>query len=747
MKKLSFKTLINGISTRTGLIWFLVFFIWLKTILTYLFVFQGLHSVNLADYLLMLVNPIGFTAIFLTLPLFIKRTPLFYTATAIFAFLGSLLVYANVLYYREFSDFLSINTLTGGAGMLGHGFDYSSIPVYPIDSLYWVDLVVVVALFAFRKFKMDNRAVSKRTAFKHFSISLMIFLITFWGGDLTEHRLVSRQAQFDDTYVVRYLGLGPWLVTNGWYTHVANQARSIAKKSDFTKVQKYIEENRYLAPNTQVFGVAKNRNVIMIHLESFQQDLIDKKIDGVAVTPFLNSLYHSNSTYAFSNFWNQVGQGKTSDAENMLETSSFGLPTGSLFQSLGSSQTFQAMPAILNQQEGYSSAVFHGNVGSFYNRINVYRNMGFQNFFDQSYWNKNSENSTDWGIKDKYLFSGSIQYLEQLQQPFYAKYLTLSNHTPYTGLTKDELDTKFKTTSSPDQLINNYFLTAHYLDQSVEEFFNYLKASGLYSKSIIVLYGDHYGISGSTDDNAYLPYLGKNISSAPLQSSSSSSSDTTTANNTAVWTDYDNVMMQRVPFMINIPGHTDGGISNEYGGELDVMPTLEHLLGVDTKSYMQFGQDLLSQNRQQFIALRNRGFVTSSFIKPSGTSTTYYDTKSGQTITPNASQIAYLNQIQTKVNTLLNMSDAMNSEDLLRFYTPTGFTPVDAGDYSYNVATTEKRLKEQQALLKAKSTSLLSENHGVSTTPLYKSTEPGLVKSSVPSSSSSTSSSSKGGTQ
>lgn len=106
-----------------------------------------------------------------------------------------------------------------------------------------------------------------------------------------------------------------------------------------------------------------------------------KKINGKEVTPFLNKLFHSKSTYSFDNFFHQVGQGKTSDAENMLETSTFGLPQGSLFTQFGSDNTFQAAPAILNQQGNYTSAVFHGNVASFWNRNNVYKNMGYQYFF------------------------------------------------------------------------------------------------------------------------------------------------------------------------------------------------------------------------------------------------------------------------------------------------------------------------------------------------------------------------------
>ena len=88
--------------------------------------------------------------------------------------------------------------------------------------------------------------------------------------------------------------------------------------------------------------------MIYLHLESFQQFLLDYKlnIDGTdhEVTPFLNSLYHSQSTLAFSNIFNQVKAGKTSDAETMLETGLFGLDQGSFMVNYGGTNTQQAAP-------------------------------------------------------------------------------------------------------------------------------------------------------------------------------------------------------------------------------------------------------------------------------------------------------------------------------------------------------------------------------------------------------------------
>ena len=60
--------------------------------------------------------------------------------------------------------------------------------------------------------------------------------------------------------------------------------------------------------------------------------------------PSLNSLYHSQSTLAFSNIFNQVKAGKTSDAETMLETGLFGLDQGSFMVNYGGTNTQQAAP-------------------------------------------------------------------------------------------------------------------------------------------------------------------------------------------------------------------------------------------------------------------------------------------------------------------------------------------------------------------------------------------------------------------
>ena len=669
------KRLGKFVNTRIGFFALLVVLFWAKTLFAYFTDFK-LGAEGIVQYAILLVNPLGTTLLLFGLAFYFKRSRFFYPVLMGIDVLNTVLLYLNVIYYREFTDFMTIATMTGYS-KVNQGLSGSSIALTNLhDVFYWLDIVVILVLMLFRKIKFDPRAVSHRVAFAFTSVALVVFGVNLAVAEMDRPQLLGRT--FDRTYIVKYLGLDTFTAYDLVKTEHVNDMRKSATKSELEKVKKFTDSH-YASPNVKMYGIAKGRNVIVIHLESFQQFLINLKVNGQEVTPFLNSLYKSKETYAFDNFFHQVGQGKTSDAENLLETSTFGLSQGSLFATLGSDNTFEAAPAILNQRAGYTSAVFHGNIASFWNRNNVYKNMGYQYFFDASYYDTSGDKSTGYGLKDKLLFKDSIKYLENLQQPFYVKYITVTNHFPF-DLDSEDTDPNFTAPDTGSTTVDNYFVTAHYLDQAVKEFFTYLDKSGLAKKSIIVLYGDHYGISDN-HKAAIAKILGKKSV-----------------------TNYDLAMFQKVPFMINMEG-LKGGIDHTYGGEIDVLPTIEDLLGISSDKYIQFGQDLLSTKRNQIVPFRDGDWVSKTYTKYGGD---YYYTATGKPITKmTTSQKKQIDKIQKYVTTDLALSDKVINGDLLRFYKLPGFTKVNKSSYTYNAQKSLANLKKVQ---QKKKTSLLAEN-------------------------------------
>ncbi len=673
---------------RLAIVLTAVFFFWLKTITAYYADFS-LGVEGTIQYFILWINPIATTLLFFGLSLYIKKPKPALAILLIIDILNTLLLYLNIIFYREFTDFITVKSVLGfskvSQGLSGSSFSLMK----PHDVIYWLDIAVFIGLLVWLKVKkipIKSNPVSKPMAIAVTCLSGLIFSGNLALSEANRPQLLQRT--FDRSYIVKYLGIDAYTIYDGIKTGMTSSVRAHASSNGIDEVLDYTKKH-YAEPNPETFGLAKGKNVIVLHLESFQQFLINMKVDGQEVTPFLNSIFQNQATISFDNFFHEVGQGKTSDAENMLETGTFGLPQGSLFTELGSDNVFQAAPAILGQTEGYTSAVFHGNVASFWNRDHVYKNLGYDNFFDRSYFDESDE-TLGYGILDKDLFRESAQYLEHLQQPFYTKFLSVTNHTPYYT---DDKNFDFPSLNTGNSTVDNYVRTTHYLDQSLEQFFTYLKKSGIYQNSIFVIYGDHFGIS-NTDNKDLASALGKDP-------------DT--------WDEFDNAQMQRVPLMIHMPGYTKGTVNHEYGGEIDVLPTLLHLLGIDDKDYLHFGTDLLSSQHDQVVAFRNGNFVTPKYTVLGGKA---YNNQTGEIIDTKAAGIdEEISKDQEKVKSALSLSDKLNQENLLRFYVPNGFETIDPKKYDYkNEAERNIAIEKQKG---EHSTSVFSKNGNKTTTNLY----------------------------
>lgn len=676
--------------TKLGFFTVVVVFFWIKTYLAYITKFN-LGVVGSMQKFLLLINPLPTAILLIGIGLFFKGRKS-YWIMVIIDFLLSLWLFSNILYYREFSDFLSTSIIkTSGSTSDNLGKSIAGI-TKGTDFLVFLDVVIIVLLIAFKVFKIDVRRLKLKVSLLIEGLAVVLIGTNLTMAQKDRSGLLTRT--FDNNYIVKYLGLNAFAVYDGVKTAQNNAIMAKANHSDLKTVQSYIKKN-YIAPNPEYYGVAKNKNVLVIHLESFQQFLIDYKWHGKEVTPNLNKLYHANDTISFDNFFNQVGQGKTSDAEMMLENSIFGLQSGSAMSSYGTSNTFESAPAILGQKAGYTSAVMHGGAGSFWNRDNAYKSFGYDYFMPLSYYQNKKGYYLGYGIKDKLFFEQSIKYMEHLPQPFYLKMITVTNHYPYD---LDKKNQSIDKTDTGDKTVDGYVQTAHYLDQAIGELMSYLKKSGLEKNTLIMLYGDHYGISGN-----------HHKASAQLLDKDS-------------FNNFDNLQFQRVPLMFHMPGFK-GGINHTYGGEIDVRPTLFNLLGINDQNMIQFGHSLLAKNAPQIVAQRNGDFITPKYSKVEGS---YYYTQSGKRIThPSKKVKAQLASISNTVTTELSLSDRVITGNLLRFYKPDGFEYVKRKNYSYKKSESLKRLKKAE---KKSKNSVWYQNGKKTTQSDFKTDAPELKK-------------------
>jgi lipoteichoic acid synthase len=624
-----------------GFFFLAVFLLWMKTYIVQLTQFD-LGIENSIQKFLLFINPLGSALLLLGLAFFFKGRKK-YIGLIVIDFLLSVLLYANILFYRFFNDFITFPTLTQTQNFGDVSGSVVTL-LNPYDFLFFLDILLLIAFLAFRFVKIEAKDMNRGKVVALFSMALAISCANIALAETDRPQLLTRG--FDRTYIVKYLGMYNYTIYDAVKSTKASAQRVMADSNDITEVINYTKSN-YAEPNPEYYGAGKGMNVIYLHLESMQNFLIDYKLNGEEVTPFLNSLTSEENTLYFDNFFHQTAQGKTADAEFMLENSLYGLPQGSAFTTKGVN-TYQAAPAILGQQ-GYTSAVFHGNSGSFWNRNEIYKSFGYNKFFDSDYYKMNDESIVEYGLKDKPFYEQSIPLLETLPQPFYTKFITVSNHYPYPI---DEKDTTIAPATTGDKSVDTYFQTARYADEALEQFFVYLKESGLYENSVIIMYGDHYGIS-ENHNKAMEKVLGKEI------------------------TPFENTGLQRVPLFIRVPG-AEGGVNHEYSGQIDILPTLLHLLGNDTKANVQFGTDILSEQHDDLIPFRNGDFVSPTITAVDGK---FYDSITGKILAKDRLEEAKKNQLS--VEQKLSLSDKVVNGDLLRFYKPETFIPVDRSKYEY----------------------------------------------------------------
>ncbi|WP_142829465.1 LTA synthase family protein [Planococcus soli] len=598
---------------------------WFKTYITYQTGFS-ITIDNVMQEAILFLSPLSLLLFLYGLSLFFKKQKNKNRYLLLMTLVTSIILYGNVAFYRFFSDFITLPVLfqTDNFGDLGSS---AAATIYPADLLYFSDFILLLAAVKFIKIQEDNKESRSSHRRAYFVLSGAVLFLNLGLAEAERPQLLTRS--FDREMLVKNLGMYNYHLYDIYVQSRSQAQRAFADGSELTDVHNYVRANR-VEPSEEMFGIAEGKNLIVVTLESMQSFTINEQMNGQTITPFLNELTEDEDTVYFPNFYHQTGLGKTSDSEFLLENSLYPLSGGAVFFTHGGN-TYNSMAEKLGNQ-AYATNVQHANNKSFWNRDMMYESLGIDEFLDIQSYSVGEGQSVNWGMKDIPFFEQSVAHMAEMPQPFYSRLITLTNHYPFTLDEEDKLIDEFDSNSGT---LNRFFQTSRYLDEAVKELFDDLKEQGLYENSIIVMYGDHYGISENHNE-AMSQYLGKEI------------------------TPYESAQLQRVPFFVHIPGSGKGHVNEEIGGQIDMRPTILNLMGVESDTDMQFGSDLFSEERDEFAIFRDGRFVTDDYVYAGSTC---YENRSGQLVDQELCA-PFADQALTE----LNYSERVINGDLLRFY-------------------------------------------------------------------------------
>lgn len=338
---------------------------------------------------------------------------------------------------------------------------------------------------------------------------------------------------------------------------------------DPAEVQKAIEglKSHQSVPRQVGFerGAYAGKNLIVIQVEALQQVVIGREVGGQEITPNLNRLI--KRSWYFPNTISEVGRGTTADAEFIVNTSLY--PSQKAPSTLMySGKELPSLPRLV-RAEGYDAFTFHTNDITFWNRDHLYPALGFTRFYERGFFEQTD--TIGYAASDEVLFKGTLGELTKRDRagtPFYAHIITMSSHHPFAEI-PEEKRTLQLTEPYEGTLVGNYLTAIRYADEQIGTFVQGLQRAGLWEDSVVIIYGDHFGMSETqqigSEGRAQQELLGR---------------------------EYLDIDRMNVPLIIHLPDQRKGVTVQDVAGQIDIMPTAADLLGLDLSKTPHFGKSL-----------------------------------------------------------------------------------------------------------------------------------------------------------
>ncbi|SDF07343.1 LTA synthase family protein [Sporomusa acidovorans] len=476
----------------------------------------------------------------------------------------SVLFLFDLWHFRAFGTFLSLHVLSQTANLTNLGGSILSM-AREEDILLFGDIPVLLVLAGLAHRRCEQPATGRRLAGCLLGLAVCYLFYAHYVFDLSAER-GQRQYLFTVCWAPSQTvtGLSPL----GYhlfdvYNYVADSRPLILTDSEKEAIAAWYRENREMRPDNEYKGMFAGQNLIFIQVESLESFYLKNSLGGKEITPNLNRLL-KNSLY-FPNFYEQVSNGTTADAEFMANTSIYPLRRGTEYFRYPNN-TYNSLPKLMAKR-GYTTLAIHPDNKSYWNWQYNMESIGYQLCLDSS--NFLMEERIGLGLSDGSFFRQVAPILQERNRPFLAFMITLTNHTTF------ELPDEYKELE-PDEkfagtMLGRSFHTVHYTDRQIGNFLALLDQGNLLDNTVIVIYGDHTGVHRfySQEINAITP------------------ADTW-------WQDNHH----KVPFLIYQKGLTGQGIMTS-GGQIDILPTVAYLMGIDEQEYghTAIGRNLLNTGK------------------------------------------------------------------------------------------------------------------------------------------------------
>lgn len=531
---------------------------------------------------------------------------------------------AELVYYQIYNSVFNFNGIVF-AGALKDGYDKILLTVF--ENLYFILLFFVPFLFSFKKpikefnlnrveslflvvlmlisfgynkfainyfnrddqysyYNLMNKIDAPYLNLKSFglnttlSLSIKRKITNFTPKNIMDENIyANRRTALNDSLVVTYND------TDIDFLELYNTTSDPAVK----ELHKYFMEQTPTVKN-EFTGLFSGKNVIFVVAESFDEVAIDKDL-----TPTLYKL--KNEGIVFNNYFSPKYPASTADGEYMLEWGTLPIigEDYSLIDMVYNTNPY-LLPRLLKKMN-YSTYAYHDYFGYYNYRKKYFSTLNFnQTRYCQDGFNMYCDrfHGSDMDMMDQ-----SIDDFIN-QEKFFAYYITLSGHGSYddSNFVATKHLSRLSGYNYPSQL--KYYLAANIdFDLAMEKLVSSLKVANKLDDTVIIISSDH--------SPYYLTDQQINIKSSIQRNNS-----------------FDRNRGSLIIYNSALKKHYS---IDKYAMNIDVLPTVLNMLGIEYDSRLIIGKDIMASNNEGVVIFPDRSWANNkgTYDINSGVFTPYTD--------------------------------------------------------------------------------------------------------------------------
>ena len=480
----------------------------------------------------------------------------------------------NNIYYSMTDTFFDFSLIL----LASEGSEYFMDAILNCNIWVYISSIIIIISFIFGlKYFKGNNQTNLKAIIKVFFLFLIVHTITpLFLGKANDSLSWSTWRNPRNIYInfndnnksMMVSGIYEYSIRNFYITFIKTKKSNNYEDINFLEEEYNKEEENYSTSST---GKYKDKNLILLQLEGTDNWLITEKDTPTLYNMMSNSINFTNH-YSYYN-----GGGSTFNSEFAVNTG-FITPLSYTQNAYTFNKNyFPYSLANLFKASDYSVNAFHMNDSEYYSRGTNYKNWGYENYYGLKDLGTYKDDS--YTLDRELILNETFQEKMFNSEKFVDYIITYSGHLPFTtekGVCKKLVIEDILAEEKLEELPKDYILPemteedcarrqAKETDYMVELLLNTLQEKGLIENTVIVVFTDHYlyTLSDQTILDKYKE----------------------TSNN----------LINKTPFFIWDNGETKKKITS-VTSQLNIMPTLLNLFGLEYHPNYYIGEDALNNN-------------------------------------------------------------------------------------------------------------------------------------------------------